>query len=201
MNEIAVTIATAAGLFAGTNIDDVVVLAVLFLSGRVSGAPKPWQIWAGQYAGFTVLVLISVAVALGLAIVPDGWVGLLGVIPFVLGARGLLKAVRAHGNGEHLSAAPATSLWSVAALTIVNGADNLAVYPLVLRTIGPGAAIITLMVFAAGVALYCLIGSWLASHKKVIAVIESYGHWIVPVVFMALGVIIVLSSGVLNKIF
>lgn len=201
MKGIAATIAAAAGLFAGTNIDDIAVLAVLFLSSRASGAPKPWQIWAGQYAGFTVLVVISVAAVAGLAIVPGGWVGLLGVIPFVLGARGLLKAVRARNNGEHLNAAPATSLWSVATLTIVNGADNLAVYPPVLRTIGPGPSVITLMVFAAGVALYCLIGSWLASHKKVIALIESYGHWIVPAVFMALGVIIVLTSGVLNKIF
>lgn len=118
MNGIATTIAAAAGLFAGTNIDDLAVLAVLFLSSRASGAPKPWQIWAGQYAGFTALVLISVAAALGLAIVPVGWAGLLGVIPFVLGARGLLKAVHAHNNGEHLNAAPATSLWSVATLTI-----------------------------------------------------------------------------------
>ena len=91
---------------------------MLFLSSRASGAPKPWQIWAGQYAGFTALVLISVAAALGLAIVPVGWACLLGVIPFVLGARGLLKAVHAHNNGEHLNAAPATSLWSVATLTI-----------------------------------------------------------------------------------
>lgn len=54
--------------------------------------------------------------------------------------------------------------------------------------------------FFAGVAAYCLIGTWLGSHKKIIELIERWGHWIVPTVFTALGVIILLTSGVLTKI-
>lgn len=200
MDGIGATIVTAAGLFTGTNIDDIIVLAVLFVSARARGAPKPWQVWAGQYAGFTVLVAVSVIAALGLTIIPDTWVGLLGLIPFALGAHGLLQSARAHGNGVQVSAAPATGLLSVMMLTIGNSADNLAVYPPVLRTIGTGSAITTLVVFAAGVALWCLAGSWLSSHKKVIDLIERYGHWIVPAVFMAIGVIIIAGSGILSKI-
>ncbi|MCW2940894.1 MAG: cadmium transporter [Actinomycetia bacterium] len=124
-----------------------------------------------------------------------------GLIPFLLGARGLLKAIHAHATGEQVSAAPAIGLLSVMTLTIANGADNLAVYPPVLRTIGPGPALTTIVVFAAGVALWCLAGYWLSSHKKVINIIERYGHWIVPAVFMTIGVIIVISSGVLNQHF
>lgn len=201
MDGIAGTIATAAGLFAGTNIDDIIVLAVLFLSGRATGTPKPWQVWAGQAAGFTVLVAVSVLAALGLTIIPGMWVGLLGLIPLALGVRGLITAARAHHYGEQVSAAAVTGLVPVMTLTIINGADNLAVYPAVFRTIGTGASLATIVVFAAGVALWCLIGSWLASHKKVIEIIERWGHWIVPTAFVAIGVIILLGSGVLTKIF
>jgi cadmium resistance protein CadD (predicted permease) len=35
-------------VFAGTNVDDIIVLTVLFLSPRVSDAPKVWTILAGQ---------------------------------------------------------------------------------------------------------------------------------------------------------
>ncbi|GAA3786416.1 CadD family cadmium resistance transporter [Sphaerisporangium flaviroseum] len=200
MDGIMGTIGTAVGMFAGTNVDDIIVLTVLFLSARASGIPKPWQIWAGQYGGIAALVVVSVIAALGLTIVPDDYVGLLGFIPFALGVRSLIKAIRAHGTGEDSSPAVATGLASVAGVTIANGADNISVYTPVFRTIGPAATITTITVFAVGVALWCLAGSWLGSHKRVIEIIERYGQWIVPAVFMAIGTLIVIESGVIGKI-
>lgn len=191
---------TAAGLFAGTNVDDVIVLAVLFLAGRATGRPSARQVWAGQASGFAVLVLISVVAALGLAIVPEAWVGLLGFIPLTLGVRGLARAARAHRAGGEVPAAPASGLVSVMMLTIANGSDNLAVYPPVFRTIGAGPALVTVAVFAAGVVLWCLLGSWLGSHEQVVAVIERWGCWIVPSVFIAVGAIILVGSGVLSRL-
>jgi cadmium resistance protein CadD (predicted permease) len=195
------TVASAAGMFTSTNIDDIIVLTMLFLSARASGQPRAWQIWAGQYAGIAVLALVSVIAALGLTIIPNDYVGLLGLVPFALGVRGLIKAVRAHGTGQDASPAVATGLISVIGITIANGADNISVYTPVFRTIGATATLLTIAVFAAGVALWCLVGSWLGSHKKVIEVVERYGQWVVPVVFMIIGTYIVIGSGALGKIF
>jgi cadmium resistance protein CadD (predicted permease) len=50
------TAVTAAGVFAGTNVDDLLVLTVLFLSAHTTGRPRPWHVWVGQYAGIAVLV-------------------------------------------------------------------------------------------------------------------------------------------------
>lgn len=201
MGGIAGTLASAAGMFAGTDIDDIIVLTVLFLSARASEQPRPWQIWAGQYAGIAALVAVSVIAALGLTIVPDDYVGLLGLVPFALGVRALIKAIRAHGTGQDVSPAVATGLISVIGVTIANGADNISVYTPVFRTIGAAATITTIAVFAVGIALWCLAGSWLGSHKKVIEIIERYGQWIVPAVFMIIGAYVVIDSGVLTKIF
>ncbi|MFI0452769.1 cadmium resistance transporter [Actinomadura sp. 6N118] len=54
--------------------------------------------------------------------------------------------------------------------------------------------------FALGVALWCAAGSWLGSHEKVIELVERYGPWLVPAVFMAIGALILIESGVLGKI-
>ncbi|MEV0198628.1 cadmium resistance transporter [Nonomuraea sp. NPDC050691] len=203
MDGIAGTIVTAAGMFAGTNVDDLVVLTVLFLSSRANGVPRPWQIWAGQYTGIAALVALSVVAALGLTIIPDRWVGLLGLLPFALGVRGLVAAVRSRKDArDDPDAAPAppavaSGMLPVAGVTIANGADNLSVYTPVFRTIGPASSLVTIAVFAVGVALWCLAGSWLGSHRKVIQIVERYGHWIVPFVFMTIGTLIVLESGVL----
>ncbi|MBN6057519.1 hypothetical protein JYK22_36690, partial [Nonomuraea sp. RK-328] len=70
MDGIAGTIVTAAGMFAGTNVDDLVVLTVLFLSSRANGVPRPWQIWAGRYTGIAALVALSVVERYGHWIVP-----------------------------------------------------------------------------------------------------------------------------------
>lgn len=200
MYGIAGTIASAAGMFAGTNIDDIIVLTVLFLTSRASQTPKAWQIWAGQYAGIAVLVLASVITALGLTIIPDDWGGLLGLVPFGLGVRSLVLAIKARNRGEDRSPAVATGLVSVAGVTIANGADNVSVYTPVFRTIGTGPTLVTIAIFAVGVAVWCVAGSLLSSHKKVIDIVERYGQWIVPAVFMVIGALIITESGVLAKL-
>ncbi|MFF5174777.1 cadmium resistance transporter [Micromonospora sp. NPDC000089] len=195
MGDLGGTVATAVGLFAGTNVDDIIVLTVLFLSARAAGRPRPWQIWVGQYAGIAVLVAVSVVAALGLTVVPDRWVGLLGLVPFALGVRGLVRAVRARHDAEPPAPAVATGVLSVAGVTVANGADNLSVYSPVFRTIGPAGSLATIAVFAVGVAVWCLAGAWLGSHRRVIEVVERWGHWIVPVVFMTIGAVIVAGAG------
>ncbi|MEO3927557.1 cadmium resistance transporter [Micromonosporaceae bacterium B7E4] len=200
MGDLVGTLVAAVGVFAGTNVDDIIVLTVLFLSARAASRPRPWQIWAGQYAGIAALVAISAVTALGLTIVPDQWVGLLGLVPFGLGVSGLVAAIRARGDAEPPGPAVATGLFSVAGVTVANGADNISVYTPLFRTIGVTDSLVTVAVFAVGVALWCLAGSWLGSHRKVVELVQRFGHWIVPVVFMSIGAVIVAESGVLGRL-
>jgi cadmium resistance protein CadD (predicted permease) len=177
----------AVGVFAGTNVDDLLVLTVLFLAASRSGRPRPWQVWVGQYAGIAVLVAISGAAALGLTLLPDRWIGLLGLIPLALGVRGLLSAVRDRGADPP---PVATGLVSVAAVTIANGSDNIAVYTPVFRTAGVVGSLVTIAVFAVLTAVWCAAGSWLGGHRRVVTVIGRWGHWLVPLVFVAIGLTI-----------
>ena len=198
MGELPGTIGTAVAVFAGTNIDDIIVLTVLFLSARASGRPRPWQIWSGQYVGIGLLVVASAVAALGLTLVPDRWVGLLGLIPFALGVKGLVAAIRARGEDEPPTVTVAAGLASVIGVTVANGADNISVYTPMFRTIGLADSLVTVTVFAVGVAVWCLAGSWLGSHPKIIAIVQRFGHWIVPGVFMLIGAFIVVESGVIG---
>ena len=192
----------AAGVFAGTNVDDLIVLTVLFLSARATGRPRPWQIWAGQYAGIALLVGVSAIAALGLTLVPDEWVGLLGLVPLALGIRGLVAAIRGRGGGDEElpNLVVGTGLVAVAGVTFANGADNISIYTPMFRTIGLTNSLITVAVFAVLVALWCLIGSLLASHKRIIVVVQRYGHWIVPGVFILIGAAIMVESGVISQL-
>ncbi|AII11243.1 cadmium resistance transporter [Rhodococcus opacus] len=189
------TVLAAVAMFAGTNVDDIVVLTVLFVAST-QGQPRPWQIVAGQYLGFSALVAISVIAALGLVIVPDDWVGLLGLLPLALGIRGLI----ASRNGDGESPVVATGLLGVAGITIANGADNISVYTPVFRTLAPAQTALTIAVFMVCVGIWCAAGRLLGTHKKVTETLERVEHWLVPVVFIVLGAVILIESGVIPRL-
>jgi cadmium resistance protein CadD (predicted permease) len=92
--------ATAVALFAATNVDDLVVLALLSATSRATGRPRRWEIWAGQYLGFAVLVGLSLAAGRGLSLVPARWLWLLALIPLIIGVVTLTAAIRAARRGE-----------------------------------------------------------------------------------------------------
>jgi cadmium resistance protein CadD (predicted permease) len=193
-----VAILSSVVLFAVTNADDIVVLTVLNMTSRVGGHPRNWQIWAGQYAGFTVLIAASLAAASGLFLVPARWLWLLGLLPLGLGLYKLAATIRARRAGEPVSPAVVTGLTGVMGLTIVNGGDNISVYVPFFRTSSLAGIALTIAVFMAGTALYCLAGSRFATHNAVNRFIGRWGHWIVPGVFILLGVYIFYKTGALR---
>jgi cadmium resistance protein CadD (predicted permease) len=194
-------IVTAFAMFAATNIDDAVVLVVLNVASRAGGVPKRWEIWAGQYLGFSVILLVSFTAALGLRVVPVEWVGLLGLIPLLLGIRGLLKLIRTRRDRDPDPPVMATGLLSVVAVTVANGGDNIALYTPVFRIIGVADAALTLAVFAVCTALWCLAGQLAVSHQRVVEILQRSSRWLVPVVFVVLGSYIVARSGLMGSVF
>src|SRR6202034_963155 len=96
----------------------------------------------------------------------------------------LTRVIRAVRRGERPAPPSAGGLLGVAALTIVDGADNLAAYTPVFATAGSGQIVVMVAVFAVGVAVWCLAGSLLVRHERVIGALGRHGHWILPVAFI-----------------
>ncbi|MFG1675980.1 cadmium resistance transporter [Micromonospora sp. NPDC049282] len=196
MTDLIAAAAGAAGVFAATNLDDIVVLTVLFVAARRSGRPRPWQIVAGQYAGIGALVAVAVVAAAGLLVVPDPWPGLLGLLPIALG----IRALPGRGADDDEPPAVVGTLLGVAGVTVANGADNIAVYVPVFRALGPATGLAYLLVFAALIAVWCGVAAALGGHPRVVALVGRVGHWLVPAIFIAIGATIVLTSGVLPRL-
>ena len=170
MGSLPAEIVTAVALFAGTNVDDIVVLSLLSASSRAGGRPRRWEIWAGQYAGFAVLVGLSVAAGRGLALVPARWLWLLALHP----ARPWRRQPRRPRSARCAVASsrgprpPAAYLASPRSRSS-NGADNLAAYTPFFAATGSAQVAVTLVVFAVCVAVWCLAGGLLTRHARVTA--------------------------------
>jgi cadmium resistance transport/sequestration family protein len=203
MENILATLATAAITFAATNIDDIFIL-MLFFSQTDKGFHF-WHIVAGQVAGFTALVLISLLGFFGGLVIPRAWVGLMGLVPIILGVRHWLN--RTHedeleeSEKEQVSksrkGSALAAMTSVAAITFSNGGDNLGIYTPLFASLNSARLLLTLAVFYALLAVWCLIGFVITRHKTFAHVITYYGHLIVPFILVALGFYIIIQNGTL----
>ncbi|MGI8312368.1 cadmium resistance transporter [Saccharopolyspora hattusasensis] len=138
-------------MWTATNIDGLVVLTALFLRSAQVGSPRPWQIAAGQYLGSTCLIAVSLLAAIGLMVVPESWIGLLGLLPLALGIYG------PSGAGEQERDLPTIGVLSVVSIVVANGADNLSVYSAAFRVFPPAQTALTVVVFLALIGVWCLV--------------------------------------------
>jgi|SRR5665213_1508414 len=181
--------------FVVTNVDDFVLLTALFVTvGR--GGPTNRQIVIGQYLGMGALVVVSLLAALGLSSVPERWIGLLGLVPIALGTRALLRVRRT--APDEVVAATVTGVAGVVMLTVADGADNVSVYIPLFRQAGAGATAAYMVVFAVLVGVWCTVARATAGRTSLIAVVERVGHWLVPVLYIGIGIRIIVVSGLLG---
>ncbi|MDT7635496.1 MAG: hypothetical protein QOI50_7426, partial [Pseudonocardiales bacterium] len=132
-------VARAAGMFAVTNIDDILVLALFF--GRCAGhRGAAVRVVIGQYLGFAAILVASLAGALGAGLLPRPAIAYLGLLPLLLGIRAAWGVWRdRHGTGPDAGTGPDpdagtdagtadASVLTVAVVTFANGGDNIGVY-------------------------------------------------------------------------
>jgi cadmium resistance protein CadD (predicted permease) len=186
-------------VFASTNLDDLVLLAAWFADPTL----RARTIVLGQLLGIGALVAASAAAALLALAVPDGWPALLGVVPFGIGVSKAWALRRPAVNDDEDDArpAPASARWqafAVAAVTIANGGDNLAVYiPLFAQQ--PAHIPLHAAAFALMTLLWCALSRALVTHRAIGERLRRHGHVVVPVVLMALGLWILADARVLLR--
>jgi cadmium resistance protein CadD (predicted permease) len=192
MNSLVALLGLAIVLFLSTNVDDLVVLIAFFANSRF----RARDIVAGQYAGVAVLFIVSAAGALLSLVIPEAYVGLLGIFPILVGIGKLLELRRPAPIQDPVATTGSQgNIASVALVTVANGGDNIGVYiPSFAVHSGSQVAIIA-VVFVAMTALLCLLAHWMVSHPRLGAPLRRYGHIFAPLVLIALGILIIHNAG------
>jgi cadmium resistance protein CadD (predicted permease) len=194
------TIGQAAGLFAVTNIDDIVVLALFFAQGA-GRCGSIRRIVIGQYVGFAAILAAAVAAAFGASLLPESVLPYLGLLPLVLGLKAAWQAWRdrrdsdGHGSDEDDGAAAGgPGIAAVAIVTFANGGDNIGVYVPVFATAGLGGMAIYVVVFLVLVAVWCVAGKFFATRPVIAKALSRWGHILLPAVLIAIGLLILIEG-------
>ncbi|MFE9483878.1 cadmium resistance transporter [Streptomyces spororaveus] len=192
-------IGQAAGLFAVTNIDDILILALFFAQG--AGHPgSTRRIVLGQYLGFAAILAVAVAAAFGATFLPESAIPYLGLLPLALGLKAAWQAWkdRCDGDGgeaEEQVREGGPSPLEVAAVTFANGGDNIGVYVPVFATAGAGGMSVYAAVFLVLVAVWCFAGKFFATRPVIAKALARWGHILLPVVLIAIGLLILIEGG------
>lgn len=194
--------AEAVGLFALTNIDDLLLLSMYF--GRSAGQPgAARRIVAGQYLGFGALLVVIGSAAYGATFLPETVFAYLGLLPLAIGLKEAWEAWSERGDdddrrddesaADDAKARPQTL--RIAIVTFVNGGDDIGAYVPVFAKAGPAGIAAYVAGFLILVGVWCAAGRFLASRPAVIRVLDQWGHILLPLVLIALGLIILVQGG------
>lgn len=217
------TIGRAAGMFALTTIDSLVV-ATLFL-GRVRGDRRSEiAVVAGLFAGYFAVVAIAIAGSYGLALLPDPAIRILGVIPIVLGVqqaelarRSWLRRRReqeqtvAAGSAQPSGGAggdmpaeqsarprrthtPAGWALAMAGVTVANGGDNIGLYTPAFMDQSIARLATYLVVFAVLLVAVAGAAAYLARRSIVAAGMRRFGRIALAAVLIAVGMNLILGG-------
>ncbi|AFY41726.1 cadmium resistance transporter [Nostoc sp. PCC 7107] len=208
MNGIISGIPTGITAFTATNLDDLVILTLLFSQVNANFCRR--HIVIGQYIGFSTLVIASLAGFLGGLILPSHWMGFLGFAPIAIGLNRLLNQDKdtsstTEPEQELTKSSPFAGLlspqsFSVAAITIGNGSDNISIYMPLFANADLSNLLIIIAVFLALVGVWCYGTYKLTCQPAICNLISQYGNNIVPFVLIGLGVFIILDSASLPPI-
>ena len=193
-----------------TTFDDNLYLTAFF--GKVNRSFRPKHIIVGEFVGFTALIFASLPGFLGGLIVPEAWIGLLGLLPIAIGISHLMS----RENQEEIVQDVSLNLnpdkpqrqkkslfailrdrqtYRVSAVTIANGGNNIGIYvPLFASSNLPSLGVILLVCYFT-VGLWCFMSYHMTRNPLMAPVLARYGRKIFPFVLIWLGLSILMKSG------
>ena len=206
MSSLFTAIGTGITAFAATNIDDIVILLLFF--SQVNTVFNYRHIVIGQYVGFILIVITSLVGFFSSLVVPQQWIGLLGILPIAMGLSNLLnpdtnsseeiKTEIEVDENPAISSFMSPQTYSVAAITFANGSDNISVYAPLFSSSDIVTVVIIVNVFLLLVGVLCYATYKLTSQPELADFLTRYGNKFVPFILMALGAFIVLESQALS---
>lgn len=184
---------TACFTFVCTNIDDVLILTILYT--QVQKSKNIFQIIIGQYLGLGILIILSILGSIGTHFFPGKYIGLWGLLPLFLGLRTLILYCdkKSDEDFQHTMQIP-LHIPMIMFLTLSNGSDNIAVYIPLFSSCTASETTIILISFFLLIGVWCYLGYLLSTHRHLKQLILKYQNILVPFILIFLGISILLKS-------
>lgn len=191
-----------------TTFDDNVYLTAFF--GKVNRHFRPRHVVVGEFLGFTALLFASLPGFFGGLVIPEKWIGLLGILPIIIGVSNLMSREDNEVIQDvSLDMTPDKpqrlnkSLWAtlrdrqtyrVSAVTIANGGNNIGIYVPLFATSNIHSLGVIVAVCYLTVGVWCFLSYRMTHNPLVAPLLARYGRKVFPLVLIWLGYSIIMES-------
>jgi cadmium resistance protein CadD (predicted permease) len=185
--------------FAATNLDDILLLVLFFGNNDYHAR----DVFLGQVMGIGLLVIISLILSLVASAVPQKWLGILGLVPVLIGARELIARRNDADDGGDAPRPNATIAGrapgqrravAVAGVTLANGGDNIGVYTPLFAVHSAAETLVLLVVFAVMTWLWLNGAYYLVRRSAAAGKLQRAGHAVFPYALILLGLFILVKG-------
>lgn len=197
MLDVAIIIGVAAGAFMATNLDNLVLLVALF--GRYDD--RRHHVMFGYAAGMLIIAGMTYFVG-GLAgAAPVHYLGLLGIVPVMIGVAGLLRLFRDRGviRDPVVPGAGSTAFAATFLSQLSNGADTIITYSVLFSDSNDLGDHLVLAAFFGTAALLVLVAYQAIRYPWLSRPVQLYGHYVTPLILITVGMY-VLSNTALDML-
>ena len=187
MIEALTIMAVTAGAFVGTNLDNLVLLVGFYARYRNRTA----TVTAAYIAGMALIACLFFLMGESGDLIPVRYLGILGVIPIIIGGASLVRLLRPQvndqetgrtGPGDHKAAFLAVLLTQLS-----NGTDTVITFSVLLADSTDNMDRIVAMAFMAMVLLFSALAKYTCGHPKLGRIVERFGSYVTPFILILVG--------------
>ena len=197
MFDMAIVVVVAAGAFMATNLDNLVLMIGLF--GRYSDRRQ--DVLFGYLTGMLIIAAVTFYVGKLASTAPVEYLGLLGIVPVLIGVAELVRLFRNKGvvRDPVVPGAGSTAVVATLLTQLGNSTDTIITYSVLFSDANDLADYLVLAAFAGMALLLALVAYLALRHPWLSRPVQLYGHYITPLILITVGMF-VLSNTALDML-
>lgn len=194
MDAAVVIVSITASAFIATNLDNLVLLVSLLARYQ----RNRFYVIAGYFCCVVVLALMAFSIAAAADLAPVEYLGLLGLVPMVIGATGIVSMLKGQEAVVDDANAAISGVGSVFVATFViqlsNGADTVITFGALFADSASVSNYLILLTLAVMAIIFGLVAIYAVQHPLLSKWINQYGPRVTPFILIFVGTYILANT-------
>lgn len=190
MGEILIIVGVTSAAFIGTNLDNLLLLTAMYSRYE----RQPLMVTAGYFAGMILVGGIALIIGEAGDYIPLAYLGLLGVIPMMMGVVSLWKLFSRTGSTEDvlpvIDSKGLTVFLALIATQLSNSADSVIAFSALLAESTDRSDFLIAPTYLAMIGIFSGVAYYSLRHKKLSEFLERYGQYVTPFILILVGLYI-----------
>lgn len=187
MTEALIIIGVAAGVFIGTNLDNLFLLSAMY----ARYTQKAWAVTAGYIAGMILIGGITLAIGEVGEIIPLAYLGFLGFIPMMMGVFALWKLFRPKPPGEITSAVSSDSgaavIFALIGIQLSNSTDSIIAFSALFADSSDTSDFMIAPTFLMMACVFAAVAYYSVKNPRLGHYLSRYGQYVTPFILILVG--------------